>query len=123
MAGVPDVEQALRAYAQRGVFRGLDVKQSRGATEFALQWVGDTPVRLRCETRQRLLTLRHLLPDVKQRSAFYADLQAFVAQRLSGELPSHRSIKAKALDVQWKLDRGRASLVFKVKNEIGRAHV
>lgn len=116
MAGVAQVEQALRAYAQRGVFRGLDVQQSRGVTDFSLHWLVDAPIQMRCEPRRRELTLRHLLPGLTSRSAMYANVKAFVAQRLSGELPPHRSVDPEALGVKWSLQRGRASLVFKVKN-------
>lgn len=110
------VQQVLHAYAERGVFRALDVRSGkRGATEFTLHWLTDVPMRLVSENRGRLLTLKHLLPNVPRRSALYDDLQRFIAERLDASLPAHRRIDARALDVAWVVSRNKASLAVKVK--------
>jgi hypothetical protein len=111
------VEQVLRAYAERGVFRALDVRAvKRGATEFTLHWLTDVPMRLVSESKGRRLTLKNLLPNVARRSALHADLQRFIDERLENNLPAHRRIDARALEVGWVLARKRASLAVKVKN-------
>lgn len=111
------VEQVLRAYAERGVFRALDVRTGgRGATEFTLHWLTDVPMRLTAGSRGRLLTLKNLLPNVPRRSAMYADLQRFIGERHDAGLPAHRRIDARALEVTWIVARNKASLAVKVKN-------
>jgi hypothetical protein len=111
------VEQVLRAYAERGVFRALDVRAGkRGTTEFTLHWLTDVPMRLISGSRGRMLTLKNLLPDVPKRSALYADLQRFIEERRDTSLPAHRRIDPRALEVAWVVERKKASLAMKVKN-------
>jgi hypothetical protein len=110
------VEQVLHAYAERGVFRALDVHGGkRGAKEFTLHWLTDVPMRLVSENGGRLLTLKNLLPNVPRRSALHDDLQRFIEERLDASLPAHRRIDARALDVAWVVARNKASLAVKVK--------
>ncbi|HWI13695.1 MAG TPA: hypothetical protein VNT02_05550 [Burkholderiales bacterium] len=104
----------MRAYAERGVFRALDVRAgAKGALEFKLQWLTDVPVRLHCDGR--LLTLKNLLPNVSRRSLLYADLERFIAERFDRSVPAHRRIDRASLDVAWTVNRKQASLVVKVK--------
>ena len=56
----------------------------RGGTEYALHWHTEAPVRLRCDARRRLLVVTNLLPGVTRTSALFADLQAFLGERLMG---------------------------------------
>jgi hypothetical protein len=115
-AALEGVDQVLRAYAQRGVFRAIDAGPARGgAAEYTLQWLTDVPMRLRAEDEGRLLTLRSLLPDVPRNSALHADLERFLAERRDGSLPPHRRIDPRSLEVAWVVARGKASLVMRVK--------
>ena len=111
------VEAVLRSYAERGVFRALDMRaRKNGAPEYTLHWLTDVPMRLVSESKGRLLILKNLLPNVPRRSALYADLQRFIEERFDGSLPAHRRIDPRALEVAWVVERKKASLALKVKN-------
>jgi hypothetical protein len=111
------VDAVLRSYAQRGVFRALDIKRGAGgATEYQMHWLTEVPMRLVAASGGRTLTLKNLLPEVTAKSALHQALQHFIDERLDKSLPAHRRIDPRVLDVKWVVARRKASLVAEVKS-------
>jgi hypothetical protein len=111
------VRKGLRAYAHRGVFRGLDeVKTRNGKESFKFVWLGDRPLEFGIDTQRSLLTFKHLLPNVPSNSVLYSDLKRFLKRRADGDLPKHRRIDRKRAEVACVNRAGNVSIVLKVRN-------
>ncbi len=57
-----------------------------------------------------------VLPDVPADSKMYSDLKAFIKLRQSGELPDHRRIDARKVQVGSYVRSGNVSLILTVRN-------
>ena len=77
--GLAAVREQLRAYADRGVFRGLAERPARaGRHQFEFQWLARWPFILRYAPSTGAITFHNLLPDVPARSPLYAELKRFI---------------------------------------------
>ena len=111
------VRKGLQVYADRGVFRGLDlVKTRNGKESFQFIWLGDRPLEFDIDTVKAVLTFKHLLPNVPTASALYSDLKRFLKARCSTDLPKHRRLDAKRAEVLCLNRAGRVSIAIKVRN-------
>jgi hypothetical protein len=111
------VRKGLRAYAERGVFRGLDeVKTRNGRQSFTFVWLGDRPLEFGIDTQKAVLTFKHLLPNVPSNSVLYSDLKRFLKNRSDGHLPKHRRIDGKRAEVACVNRAGNVSISLKVRN-------
>jgi len=87
------VEQELRRYADRGVFRSFDAKQGRaGKRRFTIAWLGPRSQELLFDAKRSTLTFPGLLPNLPAQSGMYRELRVFLKSRASDELPDHRRI-------------------------------
>ena len=90
-AGV--VEQVLRGYVDRGVFRSLGAPARRGArTSFTLVWHHGRSFRLVVDPAARTVSFPEVLPSIPARSPMLGELHRFTAQFTSAELPPHRRV-------------------------------
>jgi hypothetical protein len=107
------VRENLRAYADRGVFRGFsEIKNGR----FQFVWVVDHRMELSVDTAKHELRFIRLLPNVPAKSALYAELKSFIERRHNKELPEHRRIDRKRAEVSCANRGGFVSVSIKVKN-------
>jgi hypothetical protein len=107
------VRENLRAYADRGVFRGFsEIKNGR----FQFVWVVDHRMELSVDTAKHELRFIRLLPNVPAKSALYAELKSFIERRHDKELPEHRRIDRKRAEVSCANRGGFVSVSIKVKN-------
>jgi hypothetical protein len=107
------VRENLRAYADRGVFRGFsEIKNGR----FQFIWVVDHRMELSVDTAKHELRFIRLLPNVPAKSALYAELKSFIERRHDKELPEHRRIDRKRAEVSCANRGGFVSVSIKVKN-------
>ena len=110
------IKLKLQEYVDRGVFRSLnDVSVSRGIYAFRFTWFAPHPFDLTYTPTTRRLVFRRLLPEISARSSLYKDLRAFVGGRSGDDLPAHRRIDRKRIQVSC-LSRSRAvSIVMQLK--------
>ncbi len=107
------VRENLRAYADRGVFRGFsEIKPGR----FKFVWLTRHQMELNVDTAKCALRFKQLLPGVPANSTMYAELKNFIEQRHDRELPEHRRIDRRRAEVACVNRGGFVSLSLKVKN-------
>lgn len=107
---------ALRAYADRGVFRGFTVDAGpRGRIDYTFTWLFRQPMHAAFDPRRRELTFTALLPGVAARSRQASDLERLLADRRSSRVASHKRIDGRRLAVTGGVRRGAWSLVVAVR--------
>ena len=111
------VRKGLQAYADRGVFHGLDeVKARNGRRAFRFVWFGSRSLEFSFDSEKRLLRFNRLLPNVPSRSTLYSDLNSFVKSRSDRSIPKHRRVDARYAEVFCNNRQGDVSIVLRVKN-------
>ena len=111
-AALEAVTEQLRTYATRGVFREFAVKPlTARSAEFRFTWLTSRRVRAKYDAGSSLLTLIDLLPDITPRSEMDRALRAFVLERFSAKLPSHRRISRALVRKLTFVNRRRAMSV------------
>ena len=87
------VEQVLRGYVDRGVFRSLGAAVPRGAqTSFTLVWHHGRSFRLVVDPTARTVSFPAVVPSIPARSPMLGELRSFTRQFTSTELPLHRRV-------------------------------
>jgi hypothetical protein len=105
------IGDALKAYADRGVFRGFSERAGRGGRrEFTFVWLTKRPLTADYDAAARTLTFRDLLTAMPARSEAYQDLKRLVANVATRRVPAHRAI-----------DRRRARIA--IRNRAGRVSI
>ena len=108
--------RALRSYADRGVFRGFVCREKpHGRREYSFRWLTDATFHLRFDPASDTLTVQDLLPNVPYRSDMDRSFRSFVGQRSSDELPEHRRIDPKRVELRCSSRKGSLSVTFDVK--------
>lgn len=77
-------------------------------------WHYDRRYELLLDTTNKTLRFPDVLPGVPARSQMYRELQAFLKERQSGELPEHRSVDPKKARFSVHNIRGNVSIKFTV---------
>ena len=87
------VEQILRGYVDRGVFRSLGAAVPRGTqTAFTLVWHHGRSFRLVVDRTARTVSFPAVLPAIPARSPMLGELRRFTRQFTSADLPPHRRV-------------------------------
>jgi len=108
------VQEGLRAYADRKIFRNFVEEQGKdGGIRFRFLYLGAGVMNLEFREQDRTLVIRNMLPRVSV--GMYADLQAFLQRLHDSELPAYRRIDRSSAEAQFVRKRGNVSLVFRVK--------
>lgn len=116
-ATVEQVTEILEAYAQKAVFRGFSAYPgTKGKASYRMVWHHDRPFELLLDIPKKTLRFSDVLPGVSARSPMYGDLQAFLKERQSGELPEHRSINPSKARLTAHSTRGNVSIKLTVKD-------
>lgn len=111
------VRKGLQAYADRGIFRGLDeVKTRNGKRAFRFVWQGSRPVDFDVDSEKGVLRFNRLLPNVPPNSALYSDLLRFLNSRSDPKIPKHRRVEARRATVSCTNRAGNVSIALSVKN-------
>jgi hypothetical protein len=107
------VRESLRAYAERGVFRGFsEVKTG----QFKFIWLIQHQMELIADMTRQVLRFKQLLPGIPANSPLYTELKEFIRQRHDPELPVHRRIERRRAEVSCSNRGGFVSISLKVKN-------
>ena len=106
------VRENLQAYADRGVFRGLN-EVKRG--QFKFVWLARHQMELSVDTAKHVLRFKQLLPGIPASSKMYAELKSFLREREAEQLPDHRRIDPRRAQVSCFNRGGFVSISLKVK--------
>ena len=102
------VDQVLRAYAARGVFRSYS---SDGGC-FRFHWLWNLPFEARVDAGT--LTFRRVLTGVAPGSTVDNGLRAFVEECCSAQRPEHRRVNPQQVRVRYVNRKGTVSLSFRM---------
>jgi hypothetical protein len=112
------VRQVLQHYASRGTFRSFAEGSPRGRSiTFRFNWFRDMPFTVSFSPGSRRLVFQDLLPGVAPRSAMDRDLRRFLRERHSRQLPEHRRVDARKVEVEAANRAGAISLIWTVKGD------
>ena len=111
--GVNSVREIVAAYADRGVFNGLN--EARPG-RFRFVWLLRHPMELNVDSARQVLNFRQLLPGIPLRSALYDDVKWFLEQRHDASLPAHRRVDPRKAVLSCSNRNGRVSVSLLVKN-------
>jgi hypothetical protein len=114
---IDNVAAVLAGYAERRVFQGF----SRGPTaggkaRFQIAWHRGRIFELEFDPRAGTLRLPELLTGIPADSTMYEELKAFIRSRQSDELPDHRRVDARKVQIRTYQRGGNVLLVLKVKD-------
>ena len=106
---------ALKAYADRGVFRGFSATPAaRGRVEYEFLWLTRRPIRAVFNSRGSTLAFPALLPSLPADAA--QEVKAIVSRRGRG-LPAHKRIDARKARVAGAMRGGTFSLTVTVRGD------
>ena len=111
------VAAVLAGYAERRVFLGF----SRGPTSggnatFQIAWHRGRVFELRFDPRAGTLRLPELLTGIPSDSTMYEELKTFIRSRQSDDLPDHRRLDARKIQIRTYDRGGNILLVVKAKD-------
>lgn len=107
------VAEVLESYAQRGVFRGFSRGPKRSEkTTFRMLWHRDRVFELVFDEAKQQLRFPQLLPNVS--TGMFQHLKEFLQERSSDDLPEHRRIDRRKVEVRTQNRKGTVSLAFLV---------
>jgi hypothetical protein len=99
------INETLRGYADRGVFRGFsETRDARGRLEYRFSWLTRRPMAVVFHPATNVLAFRTLLPGARAYAGLVRELNGLVKSRTARDLPAHK-----------RLDRRRATLAASVR--------
>jgi len=111
------VTAVLEGYAEKAVFRGFSANVKRGGkAAYRMVWHYDRPFELLLDVPNKTLRFPALLPGVPARSTMYRELQAFVKERQSSEVPEHRRVNPARARLALANQKGAVSVTLAVKD-------
>lgn len=112
---VDAVAEMLEGYAQRGVFRGFSREPARGEkTTFRMLWHRDRIFELAFDGQKNSLRFPLLLPNVS--AEMFQRLRVFLEERLSDDLPEHRRLDRRKVELKAQNRKSNVSLTLTVKD-------
>lgn len=112
---ISTVTAVLENYAQRGIFRGFSRgPAASGKASFRMTWHRDRQFELILDVARKTLRFPLVLPDVPARSEMFREFEAFVASRFSAELPPHRRMDSRKIEIRPASRSGNVSLTLTV---------
>lgn len=117
---VPQIEivaSVLAGYAERRVFQGFGRgPTSRKKANFQIAWHRGRVFDLTFDANAGTLRLPELLTAVPADSSMHEDLKDFVQSRQSDDLPHHRRLDPRKMQIRTSNRNGNILLVVKVKD-------
>jgi hypothetical protein len=111
------VDAALAGYAERGVFRGFSRGPATGGkARFQIAWHRGRVFELAFDAGTGTLRLPELLTGVLPDSTMYEEFKSFIRERQADELPDHRRIDARKVQIRAYNRGGNILLVMKAKD-------
>jgi hypothetical protein len=117
VAAVDIVAAVLADYARRRVFQGFSRgPTSAGKASFQVAWHRGRVFELTFDAHAGALRLSDLLTDIPSDTTMYQDLKAFIRSRQSDDLPDHRRLDARRIQIRMYNRGGNILLVLKAKD-------
>jgi hypothetical protein len=114
---IDTVAAVLAGYAERRVFHGFSRgPTSGGKARFQIAWHRGRVFDLTFDARGGTFRLPELLTAVPADSTMYEELKAFIRSRQSDDLPDHRRLDARKIQIRTYNRSGNILLVLKVKD-------
>jgi len=114
---IDSVAAVLAGYAERRVFRGFSRGPgSGGKVSFQFAWHRGRVFELTFDARQKTLRLPELLINVPADITMHQDLKSFIRSRQSGDLPDHRRLDTRKVQIRTYNRGGSILLTFKFKD-------
>ncbi len=111
------VAAVLAGYAERCVFQGFSRGPTSGGTaNFQIAWHRGRVFHLVFDAKAGTLRLAELLTGVPADPPMYDDLKAFLRSRQADDLPDHRRLDKRKVQLRTSKRRGNIALVFKVQD-------
>jgi hypothetical protein len=111
------VTEILEGYAEKAVFRGFSAHpETKGKATYRMVWHHDRPFELLLDVGKKTLRFPEVLPGVPARSPMYRELQAFLKERQSEEMPEHRRVNPGKARLASGNKRGTVSIALTVKD-------
>jgi len=111
------VAAELAGYAERRVFHGFSRGPASGAkARFQIVWHRGRVFELTFDARAGTLRLPELLTGVPADPTIYEDLKAFIRSRQSDDLPDHRRLDKRKIQIRTYNRGGNILLVLKSKD-------
>jgi hypothetical protein len=111
------VAAILASYAERRVFQGFSRgPASGGKARFQIAWHRGRVFDLTFDARAGTLRLPELLTAVPADSTMYEDLKDFIRSRQSDDLPDHRQLDARRIQIRTYNRGGNILLALKAKD-------
>lgn len=109
------VADTLESYAKRGVFRGFSRGSVNGSgATFRMVWHHQRTFEFILDAQKKTMRFPLVLPGVPADSAMYRELKRFIKSRQSDELPEHRRIDRRRVQIQSFNRGGNVSLSLRV---------
>lgn len=116
-AHVRRVNDVLRDYAGRGVFRSVsDGDRRAGTTSFTMVWHHGLVFRFVLDCSAATVSFPALLPGVPARSSMAKELKAFLGRFQTDDVPAHRRIDSTKARLRISIQSGTVSLALVVRN-------
>ncbi len=111
------VADILSGYAQRRVFHGFSRGPvSQGKARFQIAWHRGRVFELTFDSRAKTLRLPELLTGLPADDSMYEELKAFVRSRQDEDLPDHRRLDPRKIQLRTYNRDGNVLLVVKIKD-------
>ncbi len=111
------VAAVLAGYAERRVFQGFSRGRTSGPkASFQIAWHRGRVFELTYDARADTLRLADLLTGVPADSSMYEELKAFIRARQADELPDHRRLDVRKVQIRTYNRGGNLLLVLKAKD-------
>lgn len=106
----------MQEYADRGVFRGLNViERPGGRMECEFTWLLGRPMRATYDPARSKLIFPALFPAVGSGSGVAAELRAAVRERSTTGVPAHKRVDRRRAEFACSVSRGALSLTVEVR--------
>jgi hypothetical protein len=110
------ISEALRQYADRGVFRGFRETAARGGVaDYHFTWLTRRLMHARSDPRRGTLSFPALFPQAAASPAMAAELKALVAERSTRSIPDHKRVDARRARLTATITKGDFSLAIAIR--------
>jgi hypothetical protein len=114
---IDTVAAVLAGYAERRVFHGFSRGPvSGGKARFQIAWHRGRVFELEFDARSGTFRLPALLTDIPTDSTMYEELKDFIRSRQSDDLPDHRRLDRRRIQIRTYNRGGDVLLALKIKD-------
>ncbi len=115
------MDETLRSYAARGVFRGFSADEGPGGVRrYRFTWLTRQPTTVTVSRDRRVLTFPSLLPAIDSIPRLREAVKAQVRSKASTTLPAHRRVDARRAILTTRVEGGDLTFRVSVLSRQGR---